>query len=1014
MCALTSNLDDDSEMAAEFAPDGDPVSRLGDYTLLSEIARGGMGVVYRARQEALRRMVAVKILPGAAFSSPEFRQRFQREAETAARLQHPGIVAIHEVGTHLGQPFIAMELIEGPSLAVRLQQGRMTSDLAAHVIRQVALAVAHAHERGVVHRDLKPANILLRHDTEPVLTDFGLARLTQSGATLTLPGASVGSPGYMPPERISAPQASVSAATAEDIYGLGAVLYHCLSGRPPFVAESMASLLDQTQREDPLPPRMLNPSVPMDLQTICLRCLEKSPSQRYAKAEEVAAELDRFLKNEPILARPISLPQQLWRRARRKPVIAVLIIALVLAIGAGTTAALLGWNAAANQAEIRRVSLYSSDVTVAAAAMNEGHPARARSLLAQSMPAPGQTDLRGPEWFLLHYLLTPQETFSCAAHRHILTGLAWHEDGQRLLSCAHDGSLCLWRCDEQGHLTGGTQLLPPGTPRLHQVEWLPGELSYLASEERKYIRARQPSVREPLWQVPGQIFSLAASVHLLAVSTAGPFYYDPAGQVQLWQLQGSQKPRLLEIFPGAVRAIALSPDGRFLACARAGGKGADDENGVWLHDLQHREQAPRLLPTPGAVWTMRFSPDSQKLAVLPFLSGSVEALRYESATGRSLASISGGLRRSTSVTFTDDSRQLILASTDRSLHTWSADHATVGVTAAHENEIWSSALQPQQKWLATGDKDGVLKIFQFPLPASHLSTLPRYAHYRYAPLIFSRDSMALMPVSKAMNGRAQWQPLGGGEARALDTHDMPVGMDAAGNILEWHGDEQRLHGPKQSWTLPALPGPNSTHHPLLGGQGTHFALIASDGSAQRLTLQSGTVDTVTRLLERPSGEDEYKVSAISEEGRYIALATWHELALYDFATGTTRRFSNDPHWARDIAFSYDGRLMATAGIDGNIHLRRLPEGELIATLKGHIEEASALTFSPDGKTLVSSELGHGLRFWRLDTLREVLHLPLPDAGDALRFSPDGRHLAVTVFPQGAAPEAASVMILPVH
>ena len=978
------------------------------YTLLGEIARGGMGVVYLARQESLRRQVAMKVLPGAAFSSQEFRQRFQREAETAAHLSHPGIVAIHEVGEHLGQPFIAMELIEGPSLADRLHSGRMTPELAAHIVRQVGLAVAHAHERGVIHRDLKPSNILLREDTEPVLTDFGLAKFTQTSHTLSRGVQSLGSPGYLPPERVGMTEGTAS--VLEDVYGLGAVLYHCLTGRAPFTADSLAALLAATQTQDPVAPRLLNPSLPLDLQTICLRCLEKQPAARYATAQQVADELDRYLRGEPILARPVGVVTRLIKRARRQPLLAALSAALVVTILSGTTLSIIAWRRAEQEAEKRRVELYSSDVSSAAAALAGGHPAQARALLLKAVPVGAESDLRGPEWHVLHHLLKPLELDSTQAHDHILTSLSWSPNGNFLLSSAHDGSLKLWRVNDRRKLVLERSLLTAGQPRLQQAVWWDDQ-TYVAAEERAWIRRRSLNCERPAWEVRGQQFAIAINVKLMATSEAGPFFYELGGKVTLWRL-GDGLPQKLETLPLLTRAVALSQDGRWLAMSRAHKGRADTENGVWLLDLQHRDQAARLLATAGPVWSLGFSPSGEKLAVTLF-QGSSDVLIFDTSSGAALPALQGHTLRPWSVTFTGE-ESLITTSGDRTLRVWANDHEVSQVMAAHENEVWCAALRSDQSLLATGDKDGVLKLFQFPLPTQPLAALPRFAHGRYEPLLFTPDSRSLVCVPAG--SRAVEQPLPSGKSLALPADSPLVGYDVEQRAWHWNQPSRQLWSKGKQWTLPVPEGaePEVLHAELVPG-GRYFFTLHEPGCAVRLDVLTGETCIVEKMLQKPiSDDDPLKAAALSPDGRFLAVASWHELVVHDFVGGETRRFSNDPHWARDIAFSSDARLMATAGIDGHIHLRQLPEGEWIATLNGHLEEASGVAFSPDGKTLVSCEIGLGLRFWRLDTLREVLHLPIPEMAETLRFSPDGRWLAAGLCRPGAEPEKGEVLILPIQ
>ena len=287
---------------ARVFPHGTDEIALGDYELLDEIARGGMGVVYRARQQRLGRIVAVKVLAAGEFASAAARERFRTEASAAARLQHPGIVAIHDVGDVDGLPWFSMELVAGGNLAALVREQPLPARQAAEYVRAIADALQHAHDHGVLHRDLKPSNILLDPETGPRITDFGIARCGDAG-DLTRTGEVLGSPGYTAPEQALGGKADART----DVYGLGALLYHLLTARPPFQGPTLDAIVLQLREADPLTPRRLNPEVPRDLETICLRCLRKEPAQRYATAREVAEDLARFQRGEPIRARPVSV-----------------------------------------------------------------------------------------------------------------------------------------------------------------------------------------------------------------------------------------------------------------------------------------------------------------------------------------------------------------------------------------------------------------------------------------------------------------------------------------------------------------------------------------------------------------------------------------------------------------------------------------------------------------------------------------------------------------------------------
>ena len=296
---------------------GTSLAYFGDFELISEIARGGMGVVWRARQRSLQRDVALKMIRAGAFAGSEEVARFLREAQAAANLQHPHIVAIHEVGEHQSQHYFTMDLVEGRDLAAVVRAGPVAPETAARYVRAIAEAIHFAHQRGTLHRDLKPHNVLIDLADQPRITDFGLAKFGNDDSRLTQQGAVMGSPSYMPPEQASG--AFDRVGVTSDVYSLGAILYELLTGRPPFCEPTVPATLRKVMESEPIAPRRLNPHAPVDLETICLKCLEKSPTSRYASAQAVADELARFLRGEPIQARPASFAHRAWTWIARRP-----------------------------------------------------------------------------------------------------------------------------------------------------------------------------------------------------------------------------------------------------------------------------------------------------------------------------------------------------------------------------------------------------------------------------------------------------------------------------------------------------------------------------------------------------------------------------------------------------------------------------------------------------------------------------------------------------------------------
>ncbi len=988
-------------ISASLQPAGG-VRHFGDYQLLGEIGRGGMGVVYKARQLSLDRVVAIKMMLSAQFAGAKELERFRAEAKAIARFEHPNIVAVYEVGSHEGQPYFSMQWVDGCSLAAPASnlQSPMPNRQTAQLLLKVARAVHHAHQRGILHRDLKPGNILLDSKGEPHVSDFGLARSLTTGSDMTLAGTVLGSPSFMPPEQAAGKTDLLT--TSADIYSLGAILYYLLTGRAPFFELTPVETLRAVVEREPARASSINGNVDHDLETICLKCLQKDPQRRYASADALADDLERWLREEPIHARPVGTIEHIIKWARRRPTVAASIAAVLLVSALGFAAVVWEWRqtedarrqaAKAHQDAVEK--LYGSYLAQARANRWSGRRGRRFDSLEALVKAAAirpSLELRNEAIACLALPDVRVERRISAASARIGSGLVFDAAYERYASVSPEGTISIRKASDDQELLS---LAGPPNPVWVNV-WFSPNGRYLAEKylgktnqvlvwdlfQRKVVMSRlvtargcyRPDSKE--WttvEENGSIWSYDLGLcrevwRLQAPPVLQTISYDPAGKRLAVSRQ--QNPTVLIVnvatreieqrldHPASIGLIAWSPDGTWLACPGTDGR-------TYMHNVVTGSLGDVFEGHLGSVGGAIFNLEGDIVVT----GGWDEMTRFwDPKLGKPLLSLPGGWIG----TFFGSGDKLGFAVSEREAGIWQVEPARecrrLGRTGALSGE---AHFNPDGHLLAAAASDGI-RIWR--VEANRLLT--HLGVTNCVDVLFAPDGSSL--ISSGQSGIQSWP---------LQYSDTLTGLQVgATRTLFPSGVHDCCFGPSGR-SLLALPDdrrgvmildlPNPTSR-LVGDHVVSGPITVSpDGKWFATGNWRGTNAAVWEMATaQPVKELVVKGNArvlFSPDGRWLATASDEEYRLWK--TGRWEPGLAIPRKPPSalfgrMAFSPDGRMLAVLqGRNSEVRLVSVQTGNELATF----ETGPPLCWTSDGTLLATAGQDlHSVFVWDLHRIRQRL------------------------------------------
>jgi WD40 repeat protein/tRNA A-37 threonylcarbamoyl transferase component Bud32 len=973
------------------------------YEVLGELGRGGMGVVYKARQTRLNRLVALKMILAGGHAGPADLARFVTEAEAIARLQHPNIVQVYEVGEHDGLPFFSLEFCPGGSLEKKLNGTPLPAREAAGLAETLARAVQAAHEAGIVHRDLKPANVLLAADATPKITDFGLAKKLDGQAGQTATGAVLGTPSYMAPEQAAG--SSKQIGPAADVYALGAVLYELLTGRPPFRAATPLDTVLQVISEEPVPPSRLQPGLPRDLETVCLKCLHKEPHRRYASARDLADDLARFRNGEPVRARPVGPPERLARWCRRNPALAATgglaaaalaataVVSLLFALHAVRSADRLGGalgdareqhRQAEERTRLAERRLAENYLDQALAVMDGEHDT-GRGLLGLARALEASPDDAADLRASIRASLAGggAEVAPCRgviSHGSMVLAVAFRGDGRVLVTGGGDRTARLWDA------ATGAPRSPPlrHAKQVNAVAFSPDGRKVLTAGDGGTARLWDADTGEPLGLVLVHPDDVNAAVFSPDGETALTGCGD--GRARFWDVRTGQPAGAPLDVRGIILAVALSPDGRTAVTA-----GGDTRAQLW--DVRTRQPLGPALAHPAQVRCAAFSPDGTTL-LTGCWNGTV--WRWDAATGQPRGRLLDNRDAILSLAFSPDGRAVLTGSGDNTARLWdAATGRPLSRWLRHRSWVTAVAFRPDGQAVVTASADGTARLWQVDdigLPET-LQTFPAGER----PLLVSPDGRAVLTFDDQGTGRLRDLATGAAlPATFPHAGGVAAAFRADGRVVVTAGANRRV----RVWDVAAgNPLGRAIAHPCE----VRDVALSPDGT----TLLTGGTDGQARLWRAATGEpvgdplrheDTVTAVAFSPDGRTAVTGSWDGTArLWDVATGRPTVSPLVHHnVVAAVAFSPDGRSVLTGSWDETAQVWDAATGRPVGPTLQHRGRVLAVAFSPDGRTFLTG-CTDGARLWETATGR-LLGPPLRRQAYAasVAFSPDGKSV-VTVW-----------------